>query len=248
MTIDIFSATGSKVKTMELPESLFANEVNWGLLHQAVVMQSANRRQSAAHVQKRGEVQGSTRKLFAQKGTGRARRGAVRSPTLRGGGKVFGPRNTMNYTKDMPKKMRHAALRSALSAQAEKKSIIAIENFPEAIKTKTLSALLKKLPVDFGRKLLLVSPAAHKGLQMSARNIPFVTTVRASYLNVEDVLNAKHVVFLVDAFAEAEKVFGKKEASMMKIKKAAAPKAEKAPKAPAKKKAAAPKKASAKKS
>lgn len=241
MTIDVFSATGSKIKTMELPEALFGSEVNWGLLHQAAVMQQANRRQSAAHVKTRGEVQGSTRKLYDQKHTGRARRGAVRSPLLRGGGKTFGPRNTMNHTKDMPKKMRHAAVRSALSAQAAKKSIIAIESYPDTIKTKTLADLLKKLPVEFGRNVLLVSPTAHASLQKSARNIDSVTTVRASYLNVEDILRSKHIVFLVDAFAEAEKVFGGAKTTA-KIKKVMA-KAPTAPKSPTK-----PKKASTKKS
>lgn len=209
MTIDIFSHTGTKTKTMELPDSLFGGEVNWGLLHQAVTMQQANRRQSAAHVKTRGEVRGSTKKLFAQKGTGRARRGPVRSPLLRGGGKAFGPRNTMNPTQDMPRKMRHAALRSALCAQAQKGAILGLESFADAIKTKTLVDLLHKLPVQHGRNVLLVSTQTHKGLQLSARNIPSVTTVAANYLNVEEVLKAKNIVFLIDAFKEAEKVFGK---------------------------------------
>ncbi len=211
MTIDIYSSAGTKLKSMDLPADLFESEVNWGLLHQAVTLQQANRRQSAAHVKTRGEVQGSTKKLFAQKGTGRARRGAVRSPLLRGGGKIFGPRNTINHSVDMPKKMRHAALRSALSAKAQKDGILGLENFADAIKTKTLATLLKKLPLEHGRNVLLVSPTNHKSLMLSARNIPSVKTVRAGYLNVEDVLNARKIVFLVDAIEEAQKVFGKKD-------------------------------------
>lgn len=219
MQIDIFSATGSKVKSMDLPASLFGAEVNWGLMHQAVVMQQSNRRQSPAHVKTRGEVQGSTKKMFSQKHTGQARRGPVRSPTLRGGGKAFGPRNDKNYTKDMPRLMRHAAIRSALSLQAEKKAIVAIDNYPESIKTKTVSDLLKKLPVEYGRKILLVTPGKHKALHLSARNISGVKTIDASYLNIEDVLNSRHIVFLTEAITKADELFGKKEAKSKLSKK-----------------------------
>jgi large subunit ribosomal protein L4 len=219
MQIDVYSATGSKVKSLDLPASLFGSEVNWGLMHQAVVMQQSNRRQSPAHVKTRGEVQGSTKKMFSQKHTGQARRGPVRSPTLRGGGKAFGPRNDKNYTKDMPRQMRHAAMRSALSLQAGKNAVIGIDNYPETIKTKAVSDLLKKLPVEYGRKILVVTPGKHKALGLSARNIAGVKTVDASYLNVEDVLNARHVIFLTEAIKKADEIFGKKEGSNMKVSK-----------------------------
>jgi large subunit ribosomal protein L4 len=253
MQIDIFSPTGSKVKSQDLPESLFGSEVNWGLMHQAVVMQQGNRRQSAAHVKTRGEVAGSTKKLFAQKHTGNARRGPVRSPTLRGGGKAFGPRNTMNPVRDMPRKMRHAALRSALSLQASKKAVLGVENYPDDVKTKTVSELLKKLPVEYGRKILLVTPGAHNALYLSARNIAGVKTVAAAYLNIEDVLNSRHVIFLTDAIVKAEELFGKREreAKTSKASKAVKSEApvEKKAKKPAAKKAKAPaKKAASKKS
>lgn len=251
MQIDVFSSTGSKAKTMDLPASLFESEVNWGLMHQAVVLQQANARQSAAHVKTRGEVQGSTKKLFSQKHTGQARRGPIRAAGLRGGGKVFGPRNTQNPTKDMPKKMRHAALRSALSLQATKKAIHGLENFPESIKTKSVSDLLKKMPVEYGRKILLVTPGAHNALYLSARNIAGVKTIAASYLNIEDVLNARHIVFVTDAIEQADKLFGKKERAA-KTSKYAKDTSEKvlksAPRAPkGAKKAAAAKKAPSKK-
>lgn len=213
MQIDIFSATGSKVKSLDLPASLFEAPVNWGLMHQAVVMQQSNARQGGAHVKTRGEVMGSTRKLFAQKHTGRARSGPVRSPTHRGGGKAFGPRNTQNFIKDMPKKMRHAALRSALSLQAGKNAVLGLEAYPDEVKTKTVAGLLQKMPVDIGRRILLVTPGAHNALYLSARNIVGVKTVAAAYLNIEDVLNARHVIFLTDAIIKAEEIFGKKEAA-----------------------------------
>lgn len=213
MQIDIFSATGSKVKSLDLPVSLFGAPVNYGLMHQAVVMQESNARKGTAHAKTRGEVVGSTRKLFAQKHTGRARRGNVRAAGLRGGGKAFGPRNDQNHVKDMPKKMRHAALRSALSLQASNNAVLGLENYPDEVKTKSVAALLKKMPVEFGRRILLVTPAAHDALYLSARNISGVKTVAAAYLNTRDVLNARHVIFLTDAIMRAEEMFGKKESA-----------------------------------
>jgi large subunit ribosomal protein L4 len=220
--IDIYSATGEKKKSMELPAGLFSTDVNWGLMHQAVVMQQANRRQSPAHVKTRGEVWGSTKKLFQQKHTGRARRGDIRSPVLRGGGKAFGPRNERNFVKDMPQKMRHAALRSCLALQAEKGAIVGLENYPEGIKTKTAAALLKKLPLQADRRVLLVLDGKHDGLQKSVRNIPTVKCVYAAYLNPEDILKARSIVFLVDAFKTAENVFGKKDGKKEKRMKSMA--------------------------
>lgn len=220
MQIDVYSAAGSKVKTLDLPATLFGASLNWGLMHQAVVRQQNNRRQSAAHVKTRGEVAGSTKKLFSQKHTGRARRGPVRSPVLRGGGKAFGPRNDRNFTTDMPKKMRHAALRSCLSLQASHKAIVGLESFPETIKTKTVADMLGKMPVELGRRILLITDGSHNALKLSARNLTNVKTVSAQYLNPEDVLNARHVIFMVDAIEAAEKLFGSSKTEAKLSKKA----------------------------
>ena len=218
MQIDIFSATGSKVKSMDLPASLFGSEVNYGLMHQLLTLQQANRRQSPAHVKTRGMVVGSTRKLFGQKHTGNARRGPIRSPVMRGGGKAFGPLNEKNYTKDMPKKMRHAALRSGLSLQAGKGAILGLEGYPDTMKTKAAFDLLTKLPVELGRKVLIVTPAADRSVRLSARNIEGVKTVTAAYLNIEDILNARHLIFIGDAIEKAEALFGKKEGTVARKK------------------------------
>lgn len=241
MKLDVYSSTGSKTAAMDLPADLFEAPINWGLMHQAVVMQQSNRRNAVAHVKTRGEVVGSTKKLYAQKHTGNARRGPLRSPVMRGGGKTFGPRNDANFWKNMPKKMRHAALRSCLSLQAQKDGIILLADYPSEIKTKTFAALLKKLPIEHGRRTLVVTPAKHEGLSMSARNVPMVKAIQAAYLNPEDILNSRRVIFLVDALKVAQETFGKKEGAA-KTKKTE----EKAAKAP---KAAKPaKKASTKKS
>ncbi|HCI03961.1 MAG: 50S ribosomal protein L4 [Candidatus Peribacteraceae bacterium] len=216
MTIDVYTATGTKKGTATLPKDLFEAPINEGLMHQAVVRHQGNRRTVVAHTKGRGEIQGSTRKLFAQKGTGRARRGSVRSPLLRGGNKAFGPLKNANYRKDMPKKMRWAALKSCLSMQAQNKKIIGLENYSDNVKTKDMMKLLEKLPVDIGRKILFVTPQHHQALVLSARNIPKVKAIQVSGLNVEDVLGAWHIIFVVDALKVAEELFSSKEKKQMK--------------------------------
>jgi len=207
MTIDVFTSTGEKKGTAQLPAALFEAPVKMSLLHQAVVRQQSNRRASIAHSKTRSEIQGSTRKLFRQKGTGRARRGPIRSPLLKGGNKAFGPRNDSNFTKQLPKSMRRAALFGSLSLQAKRGAIIGLQDYPATIKTKQAFALLGKLPVEIGRPMLVVLPEKHAGLMLSMRNIPRVKAVLAAYLNPEDVLHARHIIFLVDALKKAEEIF-----------------------------------------
>ncbi len=209
MKIDVYSATGIKKSSLELPSSMFEAKINPGLMHLAVVRQQSNRRKPIAHVKHRGEVVGSTKKMFQQKGTGRARRGPIRSPLLKGGGKAFGPRNEANFIKQMPKKMRRAALFSCLSLRAKEGAIIGLENYPEDIKTKTFMALLKKLPVELGRRIVIVMDKRHRGLELSARNIPRVKTILAQYLNPEDLLVSRNIIFLTDAVKVAEDTFTK---------------------------------------
>jgi large subunit ribosomal protein L4 len=179
--------------------------------------------------------------MFAQKGTGRARRGPIRSPLLRGGGKAFGPRNDSNFIKNMPKNMRHAALRACLSLQAKQGAILGLESYPETIKTKTMTELLKKMPVEMGRRILFVIPEKHEALWLSSRNIPRTKVVMASYLNPEDIVNAKHLIFLSGAIEKAEEIFGKdlgpRTSDAVSEETPKKPAARKTPKKPAAKKA-----------
>ncbi|PIR48404.1 50S ribosomal protein L4 [Candidatus Peregrinibacteria bacterium CG10_big_fil_rev_8_21_14_0_10_55_24] len=207
MTIDVFTATGTKKGTAVLPSVLFEAPINEGLMHQALIMQLSNQRHSIAHAKTRSEIRGSTRKLFAQKGTGRARRGSIRSPLLRGGNKAFGPRSNANFRKEMPQAMRRRALISCLSAQAKNGVIIGLEGFT-GTKTKEAHALLTKLPVALGRRVLFVVDQESHGLTRCIRNIPNVSTVHAQYLNPRDVLSARHIVFLMSALRVAEQTFG----------------------------------------
>jgi large subunit ribosomal protein L4 len=209
MRVDLFTSAGTKKGTLELPEALFGGKINAGLMHLAVVRQQANRRRPIAHVKTRGEVRGSTRKLFQQKGTGRARRGPIRSPLLRGGGRAFGPRNERNFRKDMPKSMRRSALLSALAHAARMGKIVALEKYEGDAKTKSVVTLLSKLPITSGRRVLVVLPCHEVSLERGARNVPRVKTLLAPYLNPEDLLGSHHIVFLVDAIKVAEDTFAK---------------------------------------
>lgn len=207
MTIDIYSSTGQKKGTMELPASLFGAPANGGLIHQAVILQQSNRRNAIAHSKEKWEIEGSTKKIYAQKGTGRARHGAIRGNVFRGGNKSFGPGRDANFTKGMPKMMRRSALITSLSLQAAKGAVMALESYPESIKTKQAYQLLEKLPVELGRPLLIVLPGKHAGLSLSVRNIPFVRAITAEYLNPEDVMKSRQLIFLVDAIKKAEEIF-----------------------------------------
>lgn len=207
MTIDVYTSAGVKKGTAELPSALFGAPISTGLMHQAVMQQQGNRRAAIAHVKTRSEIRGSTRKISPQKGTGRARRGSIRSPLLRGGNKAFGPRNVANFTKNMPHSMRRAALISSLSYQAKRGVIVGLENYPETVKTKQAFTLLQKLPVAIGRPILFVLPERHNGLMLSVRNIPRVKTLLVNYLNPEDILHAAHVIFFTEALKKAEEIF-----------------------------------------
>lgn len=209
MTIDVYTSTGTKKGTATLPKALFEAPVNEGLMHQAVIRQQSNERNPIAKVKRRGDIAGSTRKLFQQKGTGRARRGSVRSPLLRGGNKAFGPVKLSNFIKNMPRKMRRAALCSALSAQAKNGAIVGLESYPEDVSTKKISEMLAKMPVELGRKILIVTADKHTSLVLSARNIPNVTVVMAQYIGPEAILGSRHIIFMTDALKKAEEIFAK---------------------------------------
>jgi len=220
MKIDLYATTGEKKGSTELPEALFAGAVNHGLIHQVLLRQQGNRRRAIAHVKHRGEVQGSTRKLFQQKHTGRARRGSVRSPLLRGGGKAFGPRKERNFFVLMPRSMRHAALRSCLALQAKQGAIAAIESLPEFKKTNEGAAFLKKISVELGRNTLFVTMSKAEGFFRSTKNIAGCKTLLSQYLNPEDVLKSRRVFFTIDALKHAEELFGtKKTQTIQRTKK-----------------------------
>ncbi len=206
MNIDLYGADGNKKGSVNLNPTIFEAKINQDLMHRAIVLRAANRRQPIAHTKTRGEISATTKKLFRQKGTGNARRGAKSTNLLRGGGVTHGPRNNVNYSKQMPKKERRGALFSSLSVKADGKSIFALESFSEKTpKTKTFAALLEKLPK--GRKYLFVVPENDFVFMRSAANIPNIKTIMVNYINPSDVLMADQICFLEKSLGKMEKIF-----------------------------------------
>ncbi len=211
MKADLYSATGEKKGRVDLPATLFEAKVRPGLMHLAVTVQLSSRRRPVAHTLARGEVRGSTRKLYAQKHTGRARRGAASSPLLRGGGRAFALHADRNFRRTLPHEQRRQALISCLSAQAKRGSILVLEGYADEVKTKNFVTMYRKLPVPHGRCVVFVLDGAHRGLTLSSRNVPGVATLDARRLNPHDVPRAHALVFLKDALGVAGQVFGEKK-------------------------------------
>jgi len=210
MKAPLFDNKGVKKGDISLPKEIFEVEISEGLIHEALLRQRGNARISTAAVKTRSQVKGGGRKPWRQKGTGRARQGSIRSAQWKGGGVIFGPTVDRNYSKNMPKKMRRKALLSALSAKAKEKSICALEAFEsDAPKTKQFAALLGAMGCD-GR-VLVVLPSRDDILEKSARNIPGVKTIFAQYLNISDMISAKHIVFLQAAIEKTKDIFAPKK-------------------------------------
>lgn len=206
MKIDLYDSTGKKQGDVSLDDRIFGVKVNTDLMHRAVVMRLANARNPIAHAKTRTEVAKTTAKAFKQKGTGRARRGALSTSLVRGGGVTHGPRNLRNFSKAMPKKERRLALFSSLSVKAGKNDIFALTSFEsKEPKTKTFVELLNKLPK--AKKYLFILSDQDVMLKKSASNVESVKLVSAGYLNPYDVLNAEKVCILKSALEKIEKTF-----------------------------------------
>ena len=183
--VDVRNIKGEKVSEMELSDDVFNVEVKSAVLHDVVKMQLAKRRAGTACVKNRSDVKGSTRKLFRQKGTGRARRGDIKSPLLRGGGVVFGP-HPRSYAYDLPKKVRQLALKMALSSKLKNNNLTILDDITlDGIKTKNFVAVMEALEA---RKALIVISEENRNLVLSARNVPGVKVLKAEGLNVYDIL------------------------------------------------------------
>ena len=204
-TTTLFDRTGKDLGSVELHDELFAAPVNEAVLHQVVVAQLAARRMGTSDTKTRGEVRGGGKKPYRQKGTGRARQGTRTAPHYRGGGVVFGP-HPRSYEQRLPRKMKRAALRGALTSKLGDESIRILDTFGlEAIKTQDVVGVLSALKAT-GR-VLVIAPSADEKLRLSARNLPLVVVILADSLNVVDVLNADTVVIEQPALARMEEVY-----------------------------------------
>ncbi len=190
---DILNCEAEKVTQIELPDEIFNVPVNSSVLHEVVTMQLAKRRSGTAAVKHRSDVKGSGRKLFRQKGTGRARRGNAKSPLLRGGGSAFGP-DPRSYSYNVPKKVKKLAIKMALSSKFQEEKLLILDRFEmDQIKTSEFVKVLGTLNL---KNVLIVTSEKDEKLERSSRNVQDVKVLRKEGLNVYDILKYKNLVLL----------------------------------------------------
>jgi large subunit ribosomal protein L4 len=208
MEVPVLNQNGQQVKTIELPASIFEVEVNPGLMHQAYVRQMANARLGTHKVKSRGEVSRTKAKWYRQKGTGRARHGSRNAPIFVGGGVAHGPK-PRKYTKKMPRKMRRQAIRSALSAVAGEERLVLVDELAmETPKTKEMAEIVANLVGDGDVKTLVLLDAANENVEKSVRNMPNVRTLRATYLNIRDLLSFDKIIMPLSSLETIEAWLG----------------------------------------
>jgi large subunit ribosomal protein L4 len=200
MNVDVFNMEGKKVDAVELPAEIFEAPINVDLMHQAYVRQMANARLGTHSTKTRGEVSGGGSKPWRQKGTGRARQGSTRSAQWVGGGKIHTPK-PRKYTKRMPRKMRRAALRAALSSKAAAQEIVVLDEItlPE-VKTRLMADALTRLVGEASALILIPEKNdAYSVVELSARNLPEAKTLLVNYINVRDLLGYDKVILPLKA-------------------------------------------------
>ncbi|MEA3325700.1 MAG: 50S ribosomal protein L4 [Chloroflexota bacterium] len=200
MEVDVVNMKGKKIDTVNLPDAIFDAPIKVDLMHQAYVRQMANSRLGTHSTKGRSEVSGGGRKPWRQKGTGRARQGSIRAAQWVGGGKIFTPK-PRSYEKSMPKKMRRAALRSALSVKASEGEIILVDELKiDEVKTRVMADAMQAVAGEV-RVLLLIpeNSPEFSGVKQACANLANVKMLLASYLNIRDLLSYEKVVLPVAA-------------------------------------------------
>ena len=202
--VSVYNMEGKEVGTIELNDAVFGVEVNEHLVHMAVVLQLANKRQGTQKAKTRSEVSGGGRKPWRQKGTGHARQGSTRSPQWTGGGMVFAP-TPRDYTITLNKKEKRAALKSALTSRVNENKFVVVDELKfDEVKTKNFKAVMNNLKVS---KALVVLADNDQNTVLSARNIPEVKTSLVNTINVFDILKYNTVVATKAAVASIEEVY-----------------------------------------
>jgi large subunit ribosomal protein L4 len=208
MLVDVFNMDGQKVTEVELAPAVFEAPVYVDLMHQALVRQLANARLGTHDTKTRNEVSGGGRKPWRQKGTGRARQGSTRSPVWVGGGKVHTP-HPRSYEQSMPRKMRRAALRSALSVKAAESNIVVVDQLTVSEpKTRLMAKALNALVGDGSALILIPEKGAYEDVIRSTNNIPDAKILLAIYLNVRYLLQYDKVVMPMAALDVISATFG----------------------------------------
>ena len=199
--VDVQNINGEKVSHIDLSDNIFNVPVKSVVLHEVTKMQLACRRSGTASVKHRSDVSGSGRKLFRQKGTGRARRGDIKAPLLRGGGVVFGP-DPKSYSYSVPKKVKSLALKMALSSKFQGNCLFVIDRIElEPIKTKEFLKVLNALNM---KNALIITDKKNENLELSSRNVPGVKVLRSEGLNVYDILKYENLVLFESAIMAIE--------------------------------------------
>jgi len=208
--VPVYSLASEVVKHIEVSDAVFGAPFNEVVVHQALVRQRANARQGTASTKTRGEVAGSTRKLYRQKHTGLSRAGSIRSPLRRHGGIIFGPK-PRNYHQAMPKKMRQLALRCVLSAKMRDGELMIVGQLKfDQPKTKEISQILNALGAD--SSTLIATHEAEENVIKSARNLPGIKTMPANLLNIVDMLSYKMLIMTEAAVRKVEQLWGQEPA------------------------------------
>jgi large subunit ribosomal protein L4 len=203
---NVYNMDGEVLTEVELNPSVFGVPVNTAVLHQVVTVQLLNRRQGNASTKTRSEVSGSTKKLYRQKGTGRARQGSIRAPHRRGGGVTFGP-HPHPYHAAVPRKMRRLAIQSALSDKAANDQIIVLDALAlDEPRTRVIVDLLDLLPVE--RNVLFMVPERDENLVRSVRNVPTAKVQHISSINVVELLKHEYLIMPFEALRQLEQTFG----------------------------------------
>jgi large subunit ribosomal protein L4 len=213
MKVSVLNMVGNKVGEVELAPSVFEANISRELMHQALVRQLANARRGTHKAKSRSEINRTTKKWYRQKGTGRARHGSRRAPIFVGGGVAHGPK-PRSYQKDMPRKMRRAAIRSALSAKASAGDIVVLDQLEmERPKTKDMVEVLGRL-TGVDSTLVLVADR-NENVEKSARNLTNVKALRANYLNIRDILGHQKIVVPISALELSQGFLGQGDAIPM---------------------------------
>ena len=219
-TVKVRNIKNEEIGEVELSDAVFGAPLNEGLIHAAVRNFMANARQGTSATKTRGDVSGAGRKLWKQKGTGRARIASLRSPLWKGGGNAHGPQ-PRDWSYNMPRKMRHGALRSALSERVREGSVFVVDGWSlDKPKTKDFSQSLTKLGLG-GSKTLIVDSLDNENLLLSARNLRHTKVVNSFSLNIYDLLYHDQLVLSREAANELEQLLGKGEATASNTEEAA---------------------------
>jgi large subunit ribosomal protein L4 len=204
--VPVFNINGEEIRKIKISDAIFDMPFNEAVVHQVIVSMQANARQGTAATKTRGEVVGSTRKLYRQKGTGNARAGSKKSPTRRGGGVSFGPR-PRDYRQSIPTKLRRIALKCVLSSKAGEGDLKIVDAFDfKEPKTKQMLAVLEALGIE--TSALIVTQKTEANVVLSARNIPEVSTMPANVLNILDIMSHKTLLMTEAAVRAAEELWG----------------------------------------